>query len=126
MRHYEAVVIFQPHFAGESLEQAKRNFQDQVKRFGGNVLHTQELGKRSIGFSIKKKKEGIYIIFELELNPSQLSEFLKVLSLSEDLLRFTIFAKGAERERAGDKRSEPVRKYPPARPQTSVTGGRAS
>lgn len=92
-RHYEVILIYPPVFAGEKLNEAIRNFQDLAGKFGGKVAAHQDMGKRAIGFRIKKNSEGNYVHVDLNLNPAQVSELKKVLTLNEDILRYSIFLK---------------------------------
>lgn len=90
MRHYEAIVIFSPQLTGESLNESKQNFDEQVRKLGGKVLLKTELGRRGFGYSIKKQREGLYVLIEFELEPSKIDELKRIVSLREEILRSTL------------------------------------
>ena len=91
MRQYEIVAIFPTQYAGEKLEEAKRNVTEQVQKQGGKITGTRELGKRAFGYAIKKQREGVYFVFDLELDPAKVSALKRAFALNEGILRSTIF-----------------------------------
>lgn len=92
-RHYEVILIYPPLFVAEKLNEAIKNFQDLAGKFGGKMTGHQDMGKRSIGFRIKKNAEASYVYANLDMNPDTINEFKKALTLTEDILRFSIFLK---------------------------------
>ncbi len=95
MRHYEAMVISAPQLMGEKLDQVKKVFDELVVKHGGRVLGNRDLGKRSFGFVVKKQREGNYTVMDFDLDPSKISDLKKALTLTEIILRFSIFIKQA-------------------------------
>lgn len=93
MKTYEALVIFPPQFAGDGLERGKSLFQETVKKHGGNLLQANDLGRRPLGYSVKKTKEGHCVSFEFSLPPAETNSFSKALQLVGDILKFTITVK---------------------------------
>jgi len=93
VRHYEVILIYPPLFAAEKLNEAIKNFQDLVGKFGGKVTGHQDMGKRAIGFRIKKNAEANYVYVNLDLEPAKVNELKQALTLTEDILRFSIFLK---------------------------------
>ena len=93
MRQYEAVVIFSSLLAGTKLDEVKKNFEDHVVKQGGKVLGSRETGKRSFGFAIKKQREGLYYVYDFELDPSKVDALKKNWTLTEGILRFSVLLK---------------------------------
>ena len=114
MRHYEAVVIGYPQ-TGERADEAKKVFEEQVTKRGGTVLGGRELGRRSFGYTIKKQKEGNFVLVDFDLDPAKVSDLKKALSLSESILRSSIFIKGV-----AVPPSVPRASYPPPKPPISA------
>lgn len=86
-------MIFPPQLAGDGLERGKSLFQETVKKHGGSVVQTNDLGRRPLGYSVKKTKEGYCVSFECSLPPAEANSFSKALQLVEDILKFTITVK---------------------------------
>ncbi|MBI4394572.1 MAG: 30S ribosomal protein S6 [Candidatus Omnitrophica bacterium] len=94
MKAYEALVIFPSQNMGEALQSGGRNaFEELVKKEGGKVLSRTELGKRLLGYTIKKAREGYFVSFVFELSPEKMDGLKKLLQLAEDILKFTITVK---------------------------------
>ena len=93
MRQYEAVAIFPPQLAGDKLEEAKKNFSELVVKQGGKFTSARELGKRAFGYTVKKQKEGIYVIFDFELDPAKVTPLKRAITLTESILRTSILIK---------------------------------
>ncbi len=93
MRHYEAVVFFSPQLVGEKLEEVKKSFEEQVRKQGGKVIAQHEMGKRAFGYRVKRQSEGLYFVVDFDLEPALVNDLKKTLSLTEAILRYTIFIK---------------------------------
>ena len=105
MKQYEALVIFPSQAASELLQGGKGAFEEVVKKHEGKILSRSELGKRFIGYSIKKAKEGYFASFVFELSPEKVDSLKRSLQLTEDILKFTIVKKAKVGELL---RSKPV------------------
>ena len=105
MKTYEALVIYPSQATGEGQHDSKNIFEETVKKYGGKVLNRSELGRRPLGYAVKKSKEGHLVSFFFEVAPDQLDALRRSLQLAEEILKFTIVAKS---------------KMEPARPQKPV------
>ena len=93
MRQYEAVVFFSSQLVGEKLEELKKGFEEQVRKQGGKVTAQREMGKRPFGYKVKRQTEGLYFVFEFDLDPTKVGDLQKSLALIEGILRFSILVK---------------------------------
>lgn len=98
MKKYDALVIFPPTVTGLD---GKNSFEELVKKNGGNIIHRTEMGKRFLGYPVKKSKEGYVVAFDFELLPDKMLELRRLLDLSEDILKYTIVIK--EKNKAAAK-----------------------
>ena len=57
MRPYEAVVIFPTLIPGEAIQEGKSAFEEALRKHEGKVLSRTEMGKRLLGYTVKKQKE---------------------------------------------------------------------
>ena len=111
MKTYEALVIIPPQLAGETLDRTKSIFEEAVKKHGGSVTNRLEIGRRPLGYVIKKSKEGFVTSFDFQVDPAQAGELSKTLRLAEDIVKFTIIEKPKIRQKAARRLS---RKHRPA------------
>ena len=90
MKLYEALIIFPGQLPGDSTQQAKTLFEELVKKHQGKIVSHTELGKKFLGYTVKKQKEANLISFVFELAPDKMDAFRRALQLSEEVLKFTI------------------------------------
>ena len=108
MEKYEALIIFPSQAAAEPLSEGKNPFEEAIKKFEGKVINRSELGRRSIGYPIKKAREGYFAAFDFELTPDKVEPLTRALRLTETILRFTIVKKRKQRVRRIKTSSKPV------------------
>jgi len=87
---YEALVIFPPQGPADLLQAGKNPFEETVKKFEGKILNRVDLGKRVLGYRVRKSSEGHFACFNFELAPAQMDAFRSSLNLIEDILKYTI------------------------------------
>ncbi len=93
MKTYEALVIFPFQMGLEGHQDQKNVFEEIIKKHEGKVLNRNEIGRRPLGYPIKKSKEGYFVSFVFELSPDQVEAFKRSLQLAEEILKFTIVVK---------------------------------
>lgn len=106
MNNYELMVIFTPVLSEEDFKAAQKKFTAFVTDNGGQIVHTNPWGLKSLAYPIQKKTTGLYWVLEYTA-PSSFNEQFKIQLLrDENVLRhmFTALDKYAV-EYNGRKRS---------------------
>ncbi|MBO9566451.1 MAG: 30S ribosomal protein S6 [Niastella sp.] len=106
MNNYELMVIFTPVLSEEDFKTAQKKFTAFITDNGGQMVHTNPWGLKSLAYPIQKKTTGLYWVLEYTA-PSSFNEQLKIQLLrDENVLRhmFTALDKYAV-EYNGRKRS---------------------
>ena len=106
MQHYELMVIFIPVLSEEEYKTAQKKYASFVTENGGEVVHENPWGLKSLAYPIRKKTTGLYWVMEYTA-PSIFNEKLKIQLLrDESVIRhmFTALDKYAV-EYNGRKRS---------------------
>ena len=85
MRHYEMLVLINAELEDPKDEVEK--VEDTVRSLGGEVVKTDVWGKKRLAYPIHKKAEGIYVLFDFNLDPSQTFELKRVLGLRANIYR---------------------------------------
>ncbi len=93
MKAYEGVFIFPPESAADARKTQLKNLDDIIAKFQGSVIQKNEWGKKQLGYSLKKFREGYVVVTDFEMPTSQAIEFRKTLELQEDLLKYMITVK---------------------------------
>lgn len=99
LRTYEIVSFFTPQMAGEVLQQGKSVMEAIVQKQGGKVINVTDLGKRMLGYRVKKMNEGYCLVFDCELEPSSVAGLKHALQLTDEVLKFTVVTKAVLRAR---------------------------
>ena len=83
MNNYELMVIFTPVLSEDEFKAAQKKYAVFVTENGGNVVHSQPWGLKSLAYPIHKKTTGIYWVLEYSA-PSNFNEKLKIQILRDE------------------------------------------
>lgn len=83
MNNYELMVIFTPVLSEEEFKAAQKKYADLVTENGGEVLHSNPWGLKSLAYPINKKTTGLYWVMEYKA-PSSFNEKLKIQLLRDE------------------------------------------
>lgn len=83
MNNYELMVIFTPVLSDEEFKAAQKKYADLVTENGGEVLHLNPWGLKSLAYPIAKKTTGLYWVMEYKA-PSSFNEKLKIQLLRDE------------------------------------------
>jgi small subunit ribosomal protein S6 len=61
---YELMVIFTPVLAEDEYKAAQKKFADFIKENGGEIVHQNAWGLKSLAYPIAKKTTGLYWVIE--------------------------------------------------------------
>ena len=82
MNNYELMVIFTPVLSAEDFKAAQKKYATLIKENGGEVLHENPWGLKSLAYPIAKKTTGLYVVLEYRA-PSTFNDKLKIQLLIE-------------------------------------------
>ena len=83
MNNYELMVIFTPVLSDEDYKAAQKKYAALLKDNGGDILHTNPWGLKSLAYPIAKKTTGLYWVLEYTA-PSSFNEKLKIQLLRDE------------------------------------------
>jgi len=89
MKNYELMVIFTPVLSEEEFVNAQKRYTTFLTENGGEVVHQNAWGLRSLAYPIQKRTTGLYWILEYKA-PSDFNEKLKtqLFGRDESVLRY--------------------------------------
>ena len=93
MRNYEAMFIFHPELTEEKLDESIKSVEKIIKDNAQGRLDTENLGKKTLAYTIKKQNEGYYVNYDFDAPPAAISKIKEELKHSEEILRFIVFLK---------------------------------
>ncbi|MFA6599773.1 MAG: 30S ribosomal protein S6 [Candidatus Omnitrophota bacterium] len=94
MKVYEGIFIFPPDVTPEALKKQEKVLEDTFQKFGGTVVQKTEFGKKTLGYEIRKYRDGLFFVYDFRMDPSRMQELTKTLNLQEGLLKYTVLIKG--------------------------------
>jgi len=71
----------------EDPKEEVEKIEDVVRNLGGEVVKTDVWGKKRLAYPIQKKNEGVYVLFNFDLDPAQTFELKRVLGLRGNIYR---------------------------------------
>ena len=83
MNNYELMVIFTPVLSEEEFKSAQKKYADLVTENGGEVLHSNPWGLKSLAYPVAKKTTGLYWVMEYSA-PTSFNEKLKIQLLRDE------------------------------------------
>lgn len=90
MTQYEALIIFPPEETPDAAKEEEKRFEEALRRLGGRSLEKREWGRRPLGYSLRKFREGRLVLWNVEIEGSQVGELKKSLALDEKILKATL------------------------------------
>jgi small subunit ribosomal protein S6 len=110
MQNYELMVIFTPVLSEEEYKAAQKKFTTLLTDNGGEAVHENAWGLKSLAYPIQKKTTGLYWVLEYKA-PTDFNEKLKIQLLrDESVLRhmFTALDKYAVEYNAKKRKGVPT------------------
>ena len=87
MNKYESVIIINPNVDEEGIKGLVQKFTDLINN-DGKVEKVDELGKKKLAYEIQKNREGYYVVFYFEANPSLISELERNYRITDEVIKF--------------------------------------
>jgi small subunit ribosomal protein S6 len=90
LQSYELMMIFTPVLAEEEFKNAQKKITDFIKENGGEIVHSNPWGLRSLAYPIKKKTTGLYWVAEYNA-PAETNAKLEIqMNRDENIMRHMI------------------------------------
>lgn len=89
---YESVVIINAALEDTQIEQAIASVQTNLKSTGGELIDTEDWGRKRLAYNINNAKSGYYLITRFNAEPSVIKEYERTLKLDENVIRYMTIA----------------------------------
>lgn len=90
MRDYEIVFIAHPDLEETALNEVADKVKGWITEAGGSITKSDFWGRRRLAYSIRKQKEGQYILLKVKMIPESLTTFERNMRFLEPVMRFVI------------------------------------
>jgi small subunit ribosomal protein S6 len=89
MRQYEVGVILHPDLEID-LDRAVGKVEGIITNLGGKIDNKDNWGKRKLAYRIKKQDWGIYVFFQITLDPAKVQELDNTLRITSEVIRYIV------------------------------------
>ena len=90
MRKYELVFIVHPDLDDTALKDVIEKVSGWITEAGGRISKVDLWGKRKLAYSIRKQREGQYVLLETEMEPTYGVTLERNLRFLEPVMRFLL------------------------------------
>jgi small subunit ribosomal protein S6 len=114
-RTYEVIFIVDPAAGDEEVMRLSEGVQKIITDQGGNIVKTEMMGKRQLAYEINHKKDGIYVLLEVEGSGAEIAEVERRMRVNDQVLRYMTIRVDEARRRAlklKDRRARKAAKQP--------------
>ena len=105
-KEYEAMVLFQPETADESIADSIKKVEELIVQYDGKLYRSDRWAKRNLAYPISKITEGLYVIHRFRAPKEIVPGLNYYFQYHEDVLRFLITDYTEKVERAAKKKRE--------------------
>lgn len=92
MRAYELVFIVHPELDDSAFKELVEKAKGWITEAGGKVSKVDLWGKRKLAYRVRKQKDGQFVLFKTEMDPTFCIQLERNLRLAEAVMRFLIVA----------------------------------
>ena len=114
-RTYEVIFIVDPAVADEEVMRLSEGVQKIITGQGGSIVKTEMMGKRQLAYEINHKKDGTYVLLEVEGSGGEIAEVERRMRVNDQILRYMTVRVDEARRRAQklkDRRARKAAKQP--------------
>ena len=93
LNKYESMVVITPTLSEENAKKENELIQNFIKEKGGEIINTDEWGKKRLAYQIREFKVGYYFINYFTLDQTKVIELDQFYKLHEYVIRYNILTK---------------------------------
>jgi len=88
MAFYESVLVFRGDLTESQVKEKAAKFTEIIKELKGRVASTEFWGLKTLAYVIRKNKRAHYVMLNVEMPGSAITEYERRLRIDEDAIRF--------------------------------------
>ena len=90
LRDYELVVILSPEIEEPNLDASIERVQQSITARGGEIVDTNNWGRRRLAYPIGGFRDGIYLVTRFKMPPEEADALEHSLGLTESVIRHLV------------------------------------
>ncbi len=88
MAYYESVLVFRQDLTEPQVKEKAAKFTEIIKELGGDVKSTEFWGLKNLAYIIRKNRKAHYVMLNIKLDGSKITELERRSRIDEDVIRF--------------------------------------
>ena len=109
-RTYEVVFIVDPKVGDDEVMRLSETVQKLITSQGGHIVKTEMMGRRQLAYEINHRREGTYILLEIEGSGAEIAELERRMRVNDQILRYMTIRVDEDRRRAEKLKDRRARK----------------
>lgn len=109
-RTYEVVFIIDPDAEDAEVMRLTEAVQKIITDQGGSVTKTEMMGKRQLAYEINHKRDGVYVLLEVDGSGAEIAELERRMRVNDRILRYMTVRVDEDRRRAEKLKARRARK----------------
>ncbi len=109
-RTYEVVFIIDPGAGDDEVMRLSEGVQKIITGQGGSITKTEVMGRRQLAYEINHKKDGTYVLLEVEGSGGEIAELERRMRVNDQILRYMTIRVDEDRRRADKLKDRRARK----------------
>lgn len=87
---YESMYIVSPVLSVDEVDKEQEKVLKVIDDFEGELIKTDNWGKKNLAYEIQKHKEGYYLINYFNMDTQQIKELERHYRINESIIRYNI------------------------------------
>ena len=109
-RTYEVVFIVDPGVGDDEVMRLSETVQKIITSQGGQIVKTEMMGRRQLAYEINHRRDGTYILLEIEGSGAEIAELERRMRVNDQILRYMTIRVDEDRRRAEKLKERRARK----------------
>jgi small subunit ribosomal protein S6 len=90
MSYYEKIIIIDSNLDDPAAEEVINKIKAIITRQGGEILKTDNWGRRKLAYELNKQNKGNYVLLYFQCPPSTINELEKHCRLVDTIVKFMV------------------------------------
>ena len=91
MKKYECIIILDDRKIENTGEAFIKTVEKQISSLGGEILETENMGRKQLAYQIKRRNAGVYWSILFNIAPDKVASLKDAYKLEEKILRLAVY-----------------------------------
>ena len=90
MNYYEEIVILDAGLDDAAAEESVQRIRDVIVKQGGEILKTENWGRRKLAYELNKHQKGNYVLLLFKAPPATITELENLSKVVDSIIKFMV------------------------------------